>query len=43
MSGANKILLRQNGSGKTESPTKVTGRVAPLPTTMDEGLSEFKG
>ena len=43
MSGANKILLRYNGPGTTESPTEVTGRVEPSPTTIDEGLAEFKG
>jgi hypothetical protein len=27
----------------TESPTEVIGREEPLPTTIDEGLYEFKG
>jgi hypothetical protein len=43
MSGANKILLRQNGPRRTESPTEVIGREEPLPTTIDEGPEEFKG
>jgi hypothetical protein len=43
MSGASKILFRQNGPGRTESPTEVIGREEPLPTTIDEGLDESKG
>jgi hypothetical protein len=43
MLGANKILLRLNGPRITELPIEVTGRVEPLPTTMDEALAEFKG
>jgi hypothetical protein len=43
MSGASKILLRNNGSRRTESPTMVTGREEPLPTMIVEGFDEFKG
>jgi hypothetical protein len=36
-------VVKVEWSGNNESPTEVTGRVEPLPTTMDEGLAEFKG
>jgi hypothetical protein len=35
--GATRMLLRYKGSRRTMSPTKVAGRVGPLPTMMKEG------
>jgi hypothetical protein len=35
-------LLRENGPGRTESPTEVIGREEPLLTTIDEGLDVAK-
>jgi hypothetical protein len=31
------MLLRWNGPGRTDAPTEVTGRVEPLPTTIEGG------
>jgi hypothetical protein len=43
MSGASKILLRQKGPGRNESPTEVIEREESLPTTIEGGLDEVKG
>jgi len=40
MSGAIRTLLRRKGPGKMEKPVPTTGRVAPLPTTMEEGKED---
>jgi len=40
MSGAMRTLLRRNGPGRVEKPVPTTGRVAPLPTTMEVGKEE---
>jgi hypothetical protein len=37
MSGAIRTLLRRNGPGMVEYPVPTTGRIAPLPTTIEEG------
>jgi hypothetical protein len=37
MLGATRTLVKQNGSGRTASPTDVTGRADSFPTTMKEG------
>jgi hypothetical protein len=29
------MSLRWNGPGRTDAPTEVTGRVEPLPTTIE--------
>jgi hypothetical protein len=36
------MLLRYKGPGRTVSPTEETGRVAPLPTTID-GVVRSRG
>jgi hypothetical protein len=36
-------LLRQNRPGRAESPTEMTGRADPLPTTMDAGSVKMCG
>ena len=36
IAGATKISLRKKGPGRTDWPDAVTGKVDPLPTTMDE-------
>jgi hypothetical protein len=36
-------IVKINGPGRTESPTKVTRKEEPLPTMIDEGFDEFKG
>jgi hypothetical protein len=40
MSGAIRTLLRRKGPGRMEYPVPTTGRVAPFPTTMEEGKEE---
>ena len=40
ISGAIRTLLRRNGPGRMEKPVPTTGRVAPLPTTMEDGKKE---
>jgi hypothetical protein len=30
-------LVKRKGPGRTASPTEVTGRADPFPTTMEEG------
>jgi hypothetical protein len=40
MSGAIRTLLRRKGLGRVEKPVPTTGRVAPLPTTMEEGKED---
>jgi hypothetical protein len=37
MLGATRTLVKRKGPGRTVSPTKVTGRADPFPTTMEEG------
>jgi hypothetical protein len=37
------MSLRQNGPGRTDVPTEVTGRVEPLPTTMEVGCEGWGG
>jgi hypothetical protein len=37
------MSLRQNGPGRTDVPTEVTGRVEPLPTTMEVGWEGWGG
>jgi hypothetical protein len=40
ISGARRTLLRQNGPGRVEKPVPTTGRMAPLPTTIEDGKEE---
>jgi len=40
MSGAMRTLLRWKGPGRVEYPVPTTGRVAPFPTTIEEGKEE---
>jgi hypothetical protein len=40
MSGAMRTLLRWKGPGIVEYPVPATGRMAPFPTTMEEGTEE---
>jgi hypothetical protein len=40
MAGARRTSLRWNGPGMVEYPVPSTGRVAPFPTTMEEGKEE---
>jgi hypothetical protein len=40
MSGAIRTLLRRKGPERVEYPVPTTGRVAPFPTTMEEGKEE---
>jgi hypothetical protein len=37
MWGATRTLVKRKGPGRTASPTEVTGRADPFPTTMEEG------
>jgi hypothetical protein len=40
ISGARRTLLRRNGPGRVEKPVPTTGRMAPLPTTIEDGKGE---
>lgn len=40
MSGAIRTLFSQKGPERVEYPVPTIGRVAPLPTTMEEGKEE---
>jgi hypothetical protein len=40
ISGARRTLLRRNGPGRVEKPVPTTGRMAPLPTTIEDGKEE---
>jgi hypothetical protein len=40
ISGARRTLVRRKGPGRVEWPVPTTGRVAPLPTMMEEGKDE---
>jgi hypothetical protein len=43
MWGATRMLDKWKGPGRTASPTKVTGRVEPFPTMMEEGREGWGG
>jgi hypothetical protein len=36
-------LDKREGPGRTASPTKVTGRAEPFPTTMEDGREGWGG
>jgi hypothetical protein len=39
----NKNIIKIKRYGRTVSPTKMTGRMDPLPTTIDEGIAKLGG
>jgi hypothetical protein len=43
MWGATRTLDKRKGPGRTASPTEVTGRAEPFPTTMEEGRDGWGG